>query len=582
MISTLIIIILYSLLWIFSGTSILSRFRLQKNLFHSYFYFGASFFIGGIFFLTSWVTLALLLHSAKNSLFVSSILSILYIAYYFSSSWQFLYKIFNVKIVFLTLVVVGLTLLRALVPMPAYFISNPDYVNPFEGFGAVGHSFRAGNLITYLTTNDYIPVLNQHIGQSLISSIPVFLGENSSQLSLVLWLGVFITMLIFVSYGLALSITSNKILAAIPTLVVLLGNTTLSPLYSGITDTESALLLCSNMDTIFGIMTFLIICILLFLCIKDIKNRIYFYLILAATCYIWNITSGQMFILLLPILLIGLIMYRKNLQSRKFFLICLIIVPFFTYIGASLLGGMLLPEKYNGNAFIPGMLQLQNNNYKMISLRFPRTGEGSPHTISSLQEIMTGTSTVITNQHSGSQLGIDLRKNSFLFDIARIVRSFQVIVFPLIGMIGIIYLLKDEVDLEVKRFLKIFTLATIVVFILGWTASTFFLLYGYYWELSKFFYCGVFGSMFLFGLTISFLFKKRRISVLLLSGCLIFVLLGPSLEYFGVRLIGNFYLFPHIDGQILEKIGTGNLQPLTLSERYEFLVSDHPTYGSDF
>lgn len=582
---TLAIITLYTILFVVFG-SWFKQYLLSNSTdkFHQTLHLGSSFFIGLTFFLCTWIITGHLSTNAKFGLVVATSLFIIASAIsLFETTRYQCSRSTIITSVLVTSLVIGLSVFKALSPMPEYFVSQPDLVNPFAGFGSVAHSFRAGNIAEFIVSENRFPVIGQHTGQSIIAAIPLFFGVDSIQLSLTIWMGIVISFVLFTTYGLA-RIFLEKYYALYPTLFVMLGNSVLSPLYSSVTDTESALLLSSNTDSLYGIMTFLLLAFVLFFATKTTFHKSLLLFVFSLS-FIWNITSGHMIILMVLLAVFFLVYTRysviKNLSQVA------LSFSLGTLLGVVALGGMLTPSGLIQDGSIPGVMSLKQANADPIIIRFPRTGESGSLTRQRLSAMLPSPSETTVRPTNPTTIAAEevpktserVKENSFLFGLAKIVRSIQVVFFPLLGLLLFYVLLKRKIY-PASEF-TVFWSSSVFLFSIGWTASTFFTVYGYYWELSKFFYVGIYLALFLLGISVAMLIRLYTTWRPLLAALTIFIVLGPTLELFGVRILGNVYLPPAEHPNFTEQAETVNLRPLTLKERFLFLINSNGVYGEN-
>jgi len=260
-------------------------------------------------------------------------------------------------------------------------------------------------------------------------------------------------------------------------------------------------------------------------------------------------------------------------------------------LGAYLLGGMLSPRSDISNSQIPGVMSVQQEDEPLLKMRFPRTGEGNSQSLSSFTELYRE----ISKDNSAEQapaivsridtLNSNLKKNPLTFGAAKIARSFQLVFFPLCGLLLGLYVLKKNFLPKTKRSLFTHLLATgSILFILGWAASSLFELYGYYWELSKFLYIGSFLAMLIFGISLVRYYETTtdRPKQILIALLISLMLIGPCTEYFILRPLKVLYMEPPVSTEIIKEGDKLNMRPLTIKERYELLQTSKEIVGSKF
>ncbi|MBY0309586.1 hypothetical protein K2Q16_00335 [Patescibacteria group bacterium] len=575
--------------------------RLPLSTFSSpYFKVGVDFYVGCTAFVGVWLMSSLIVKSVELSLYLTTALCILLLPYQTprlpSASKKTLMVIVGV-----VLAVQAIGFSRALDPMPLYYVTQPELVDPFFGFGTVVHSFRAANITEFITEHDRFPVLGQHTFQGVLASLTAFSKFHSTQFSLIVWLNLFAAFSILLAYGF-LRHFLNRYRALLATLAVALGNTLLSPFYTSITDTESALLRITNFEALFGTMT-IFIAIAITYCIVTSPHRRLLYiphLTFFVFGFIWNISSGHMIVVLSLVLLATIIYcYLRHYSLRAAFTLgfalCLGGV-----LGAVTLGGMFSKGNPVAIEKIPGMMSVIKEGQAPIALRFPRTSESGvrnpaeirniisalrPGTEPALAPIFESPTEIIAPAAPAvpPSLTQRVKNHPITFGAAKIVRSVQVVFFPLLGIFLGWYVLRKK--LVPQAHTELFTYLTVVTsltFLFGWCLSTVFTVYGYYWELSRFLYLGAFLSMTLLGLSTAFLYPTfgtlRKIGVLCVF---IFVLMGPSLDL-TLKSVGDLVLPPEVKPDVISLIPEENQRPLSKWERFEFLIDSNRTYGSQF
>ena len=587
LIATFVIIFCYAAFFIGIGQLCTQKLWARSSIrYHIQFILGAYFFTGATIFTATWLAAALTTSNLKLTLLCTTLLYISLITYQASQNvlkptrWR---EYVVIGLLFIVFSMIGFR--KALAPMPLYFVDQPELVNPFAGFGVVVHSFRAGNLTEYIVSENTLPRINQHTGQALLASIPLFLKPTSAQLSLVIWMIVFITFTTTTFYGLSRSFITDRYRALIPVALVLLGNTVLSPFYSSTTDTENALFLASNVESVFGILSCVVLLILTYehIILKRITPT--FVMVLLTTSFVWNIFSGQMILLFSLLLICGLVVYKNQKNLRMLMLVLLSIFTCGAVLGILLLGGMLAPASLVNKVPVPGVLTVHNDSNPPLALRFPRTGESG----SRLKDIYfskpgaTLAASNLSNVAETKSLSSTIKEHAYLHMFGKLIRSVQVVFFPLVGLALLFTIIRRE-SLQTlnKQFLYTLWCATGILFFTGWVVSSCFTLYGYHWELSRFFYVGLSLSMFLLGVSIAICFNRfthARAALVFFIG---FIMCGPVLELVSVHLIGNIYLEPTIEKATLDQLRGDATRTLSLHERFNFLITSHGMFGTHY
>jgi hypothetical protein len=186
------------------------------------------------------------------------------------------HKIKILRSLLILFVILFLLLCRSTNFFPNGYFNNLGQINPFEGFPAVVHSFRAANISEFILSSNSIPSLNQHIGQSLFSSSVYLFSHIGLQAILVFHLAFSMAFTLILFYGFYIQLMNKKgggyysKYYNIIFLVFIAGTPSLGFFYSSILDTESIFFLISNSDTLVGLSLFLITLNYIY-CLRD-KN----------------------------------------------------------------------------------------------------------------------------------------------------------------------------------------------------------------------------------------------------------------------------------------------------------------------
>lgn len=587
LLATSIIILGYTAIFVGVAKLFLQKHWAKSSIkYHPQFILGAHFFTGAIIFTTTWVGTSLILGNLKESLFCTTALYLIAITYQVSKDklqtlrWRECVLVGLVLILF-----AGISFGRALLPMPFYFVDQPELASPFAGFGVVFHSFRAGNLTEYIVSENTLPRISQHTGQALLASIPLLIRQTSAQLSLVLWMIMFVTFTATTLYGLSRSFILDRYRAIIPVAIVFLGNTVLSPFYSSTSDAENALLLATNIESVFGIGSFIVLMVLTYehLTIERVTKA--FLMLLLATSFIWNIFSGQMILLFILLIIFGLAVHRNQRQLRGVLIVVLGTCVSGAVLGAVLLGGMLAPATLVDKIPVPGLLEVHNNAYAPLALRFPRTGESGSR-LKAAYFSQTDSTLTFTNAPAitpTNSLSSNVKKHPYLHMLAKLARSVQVVFFPLLGLaVSLLLIHRGYLQSPSKRFLYSVWVASVILFLVGWVISSCFTLYGYSWELSRFFYMGLTLSMLLLGTAIAVCVEKFPHMKVIWIFVVAFIMCGPTLELLCLHLAGNIYFEPVIEKDILDQLNADESRALSLPERFNFLITSHGMFGTHY
>lgn len=566
-----------------------------------------AFFLGLTVFLTLWRVIAYISRTAFIPLLLVLSFSVILIIL----NYKFLYSYIRFNLgkcvfsLFFCLLFILFGIIHALIPMPDIFLARIDNTMPAYGFGGVVHSLRAGNISFSIVKENYIPVLNQNYGQSLLSSITMFLGLNNPQFVLVVWLNLVIFFLSLLVYGVVNLLVGNRLYSILGTTICMLGNTALFPAYIEITDTGSTNLLIRSVDTIVGFVSFLFFIIVSYLLIKHqnyIINKYFAYLTIIIIGFSWNIFAAHnIFLSILFIITFSLYLkFQNQFEFKKIsYILLFLFIGFFVGIWP---GSMILPNRFVDKVSIPGVMSLFDNGpiYTLLEIRpkmylmnfdtINRSRKLSEYLMKYDSQINIFTNN-LPNQIDKNKVVFDNKESGDSFfsmfkqgHSLRWVVNLLLIFFPLLGfLIFALLIFNDILPSIYKDFIKIVWLSSIVLFVFGLLCSSFVVLYGKEIEISRFMGFGNFMAMLFLGISTSYILKMRRfiaMTVLLSTICvIIFSLTGPFLQYFFVGIVGNFYLPAEVDTKIFDLQDNAEFLTLSMRERFEVMMSINTMVG---
>ena len=576
---------------------------------------GSAFFVGLSIFLVLWRTLSFVLGTALAPLLIATGICLIVVVCFWK---KFLYiKLCSyfrqLKVLFLFfVVVVFFGILYALIPMPNIFLQNTEQTMPAYGFGGIVHSMRAGNISTYISNNNYIPILNQNYGQSLLASIPSFFGFVSPQLSLVVWLNVCLVFLSLVIYGIINFFIKNHVYSIAGSVITMLAGTALYPGYIEIIDTGSTNMLITNIDTIIGLVTFFIFIVSCYFILNRKFNINYLYLVIALCGFVWNIVAAHNMVLA-GLFFIVLFFFLNSdtivMRTKKIGVLCVILfVGWFIGVWQ---GSMLLPNKFGDKVDIPGTMSLGDNHdeHPLIEIR-PKMFLMNVGTVGMSKKVIESigggnisvdsgvdvVQEVVFNDMSVGMEDINNSKNksfSFftLFKRGRPLRwvvNLTLIFYPVMGLIVFGYFLKyknmfAESD---KKLLKILWSTSVVLFVFGFVCSSFVVLYGKEIEMSRFLGFGNFMAMLFFGLVFAIFLQKRKALHFISRYIIYFIfalsLVGPVVQYAFVGIVGNVVLPTEVDTRVFTLPVDTPYHTLTMYERFDAMLNINTIVGKDF
>ena len=514
----------------------------------------SSFFIGTSFFVTFIILLNILL-SLSFSIAISLLIGFgLFVK---TKSYKTFFK--NLNFVYLLFIVL-LQIILALIPIPEYFISFPEIVSPFDGFGSITHSFRAANISQYFYENNYIPIFNQNIGQSLFATLPYYFKLPYPQVNLIVWKSLILFHALLFNIGFLSSIVNKLNLRVFFSATLLFfTQTAIAFNYVQTTDAGSTLIFSGSADALFSIFSFIIFILILY----DIGKEWRKYIVLIVIVFSWNYFGAQNIILAI-ILSSYLVIYYFQQGKRQVIILFVILTA---GILGSFGGGLLSFNQSALSEKIPGLMNVSGGNTNIISLRYPN--------ISNHEYIINTTknNSVIEKSSNSSEIKHILSKNFMIKSLNVIYRSFKSIFIGLICAFLYYYYFSKYWKEEGRLRYLFHTSVILIVAGLFFTSSL--VVYDKIWELSRFYYLG--NYMFMMFLAIIYLKSenknkgKRYLSYLLI----IISCYGPVKTLF--NNIHTNYTAEYDFTRDRNNIKTG--KTVDLSQRFLFLIQPSKTVG---
>lgn len=608
-VATILLLLAVSGLFLLVGFGLWRLVRIGSE--SSAFLAGASFFSGAVLYITSFGIYESLLGSAYKAVVLTLVTLLIVTVFLWKRSFlstRYL-KVFVVGVgIFLLWLV--LNTIHAMQPLSSVVL-NPETTHPSLGFIAAEHSFRLENIIVTMGKADALPYINQNSGQAILAFIPTVFGIDLPQFSIVVWHTIVVFFSLLLVYGCARYFVSAKA-ALVPTAFVVLGNTAISYQYISITDSGHALMLARNYEVIIGLASLLLLTIVIrnaFL--KKFKVVSVWYLFI--TTFAWSVVGGHylLIVLALTALMFG---YHYSQVRLKTFVSTVLILITGCALGTLLMGGLFA---FNAPVSdIPGVKSVnEGSSESPLSLRAFRTVEAEYHTrlklfyltdrfmgvddgvgdvgVKNLENIeadstpvsesATETESLVNFNTQLNSLVSDLKTNPVLWDLIRLVRSFQLVALPLLGVfIGYWFIYRrPQAFVPVVRELYFFT---VPLFLGGWIIASVFLVYGQYGETSRFFAPGISAGMFLLGLVVLKLFKQESLKFRTTAFGIMFIVLVPVIfDYIVVGLVGNFIL-PTTQSLIYDAAQEGEFvaldDVLPMQERLDILFSPGTIRGN--
>jgi hypothetical protein len=452
------------------------------------------------------------------------------------------------KKILIILFIVFLQVVIALIPLPSFFASlSLEYLNPFDGFGAIVHSLRSGNISLYLLESNSVPRLNQNIGQSLITTYPMFIFGKYAQINLIVWKVFVVYNVLSLIYGLLINFTSDLRLIFVVLIGIFFGQTGLGFTYIQTLDTGSTLFFLANTDTYVCIFTFFLFYII---ALYDIKvPNIFTKILLVFISISWNFFGSQN-ILLALVIFFGFLIFYKKIN----FWFCFAFLTTSLCLGY-MFGGLFAVDTKFPSSSIPGLMSLANDS-NLLEFRYPILSSYSHF------EFYTVIDKLIPNLQTISYYNI----------LMILIHSFFSVLIGLVFIYYLIKILKKRNKEDELYFLYIFLIITFI----GLTFSSSLKIYGQVWELSRFYYIGNYFIIF----SMSFVFLNKYY---LNSKSRNFIKILYIFTFIPVLYYSIFFMTNNLNGSYIslhENYSSKEMSILSLSDRFDCLFRFNSEVGN--
>jgi len=501
---SIVIVNLFSILFFLTGIGLYQNSIIDGKDHPLSFRLGFGFFLGMAFFLSTWKLIDTMISQARLGLILTVILAI-FISY-ISKSYKNLTSIVDYfvqhKSIFL--------FFGILIPLFLFvFWLKPVDLNGLSPYGSF-HSMLYANKAIYYSQMNILTSESQNAGQSMLASIPLFVGLKSTVLlNLLLWIILCVLALCSTIFGVLrfFNFSFNKSL--IGTFLIICGNTALSFLVVFVRDNGSPFFVMGYSHAIFSAGSFLGTAIWLrYVFVNRIKSWLWVILIIGVIIVAWIITAPECIVIGMPIfILLGIKNLKENPNFSKNMISLSLIVLFFLGLGLTQ-GGLLSPKVFRQDGVIPG---LKGTSPVGSFIIIPNPGVGYFHAMGLIIEVPEPQSYKHVKYHVGEYrdklLSLNLKEIAevFLelwvrFEI-EFWKAIKINFFPMLGIISLFFLLNkkpkpskwiDDIgDQQLILLNHIYYFAS-VSFLIGFLIA-FPFVYGsalYKWPLSRFFIPG--------------------------------------------------------------------------------------------
>ncbi len=405
-------------------------------------------------------------------------------------------------------------------------------LSPYVGIGTIG-SLRYAGIADYFVEQNYIPVLNQSYGQSVLASFSRLLGLNNLCFALTLWLAVSGAFLCLLLYSIFRRYFSSG-LSILLVCVVYMGSVSLTLAPIRVVDSDYPLISSGYTDSVVGVAT-LFIYLEMIIQILQHKSKLVFSHYLVTVCFVlyWAMSAPHNICVLLGVggFLMVYLLYKKEYVSalRGAVLGGVILVSCLLGI---LEGGMLTPSGLVDEVSIEGVMTVAGPDEEqtgggiiivpVMNYQFSNApgvlgglGVGLPY----MEKMMD---CAVDALHQGEWYLLFYALAGLWWD------SVRIMFWPLLGVLGIGLLAYHRRNDRETGFWAMAGFGTLAV---GYVVDFFISLNSYKWALSRFampFY--FLGMLFMAVILGQALTGKRRLYRLLSAGSVFLILVGQVLD----------------------------------------------------
>jgi len=435
--------------------------------------FAASYFTGVVLHIGLWRVCSVLLRNAAAGLSISFFLLLL-IGFFLGDRPAFLAllraltsSVFKNK---------KILLFAAIIPFAVIVFWTSNILPGVVAYIGSCHSPRYAGLAQYIVTANHIPTLNQNFGQSMLASIPMFMGIQTPYLNLNIWLSISIVALFFLVVGYLRMFGVD--FAFLGAMIALGGNTALSLTHVVVVDSYSPPLLSGYSDSVISLGSFLVFADLVWLLGEKKERSFAVSLFCVAIFFIgWNYSAPQNIMVglaLLAVIVIKKWLERSGLLRRETMLLGIAAGAFI--VGAGF-GGMFTPRSLVESPDVPGLMSLEKGI--AIIPAFPyRTGFGHYKSGTAPQYNLN-----VPMREFVEKSTVKEKYELFYQAETQFWLSLRVVFFPLLALCALAWIAHETADARLGSH----CMALLVAFLVGFPLA--FLLavgpFKFKWELSR-------------------------------------------------------------------------------------------------
>lgn len=478
-ISSVLIVLLFAILFCFIGKAVLGQAELDNN--NDCYILAGSYFIGMAVYLSVLRTLALFIPSFKIAFWALLIVGIVFFVlrnYRRHIAWIVKRKRLAISAGVLWVV----STFHALLYRICVLGENPHVLT---SIGTIGSQRYAG-IAAYIVKQDHVPVLNQSYGQSLLASFSNMLGRDNLCFVLVLWLSLSGAFLCLFLYGVFRRFFSAG-LSALLVCVVDIGSVSLTLAPIRVVDSDYPLFFSGYTDSVVGVATFMIFLEMMVRILKkESKLRFSHYLVTVCFVVYWAMSAPHNICILLGagfLLLVFLLVRRERFNVKNGIKLACVVMA--ACIIGILEGGMLTPSGLVDEVSVDGVMTVAEGadenlssqgivfvpvmNYQLMKSKDVLWKLGWGYMESILDY-------AVDALHQGSWYVLVHCLTSLWWD------SVRIIFWPLLGVLGMGLIACQKKDREISYW----AVLGFSVLAVGYPVAFLISLNGYKWALSRF------------------------------------------------------------------------------------------------
>lgn len=405
-------------------------------------------------------------------------------------------------------------------------------LSPYDSIGTIG-SLRYAGIADYFVEQNYIPVLNQSYGQSLLASFSRLLGRNNLCFALTLWLAVSGAFLCLLLYGIFRRYFSSA-LSVLLVCVVYMGSVSLTLAPIRVVDSDYPLISSGYTDSVVGVATLFVYLEVIIQILRNKSKLVFSHYLVTVCCVLyWAMSAPHNICVLLGVggfLMIYLLYGKEYVSAGRGAVLGGVILV--TCLLGILEGGMLTPSGLVDEVSIEGVMTVAGPDEE-------QTGGGimivpvMNYQFSNAPGVLGGLGVGLPYMEKMMDCAVDALHHGEWYLLFYALAglwwdSVRIMFWPFLGVLGIGLLAYHRRNDKEIGFWAMAGFGTLAV---GYVVDFFISLNSYKWALSRFampFY--FLGMLFMAVLLGQAWIGKRKLYRLLGAGSVFIILVGQVLD----------------------------------------------------